>query len=174
MVKIAQWLHERNGCGRFALAGGVALNCAGNGKLAECAFVDDIFVQPASHDGGTALGAAILAHRQASGAWAQLTFQHAYWGPRYDSLDVKAALDFAGIRYEKCEPSSTAAEALARDEIVGWFQGAAEVGPRALGIAAYLPIPGARRIWNPRCAVKSASGSRRTRRWRGSHERTRL
>ena len=142
LIKIAQWLRERTGCGRFVLAGGVALNCAGNGKLAECAFVDDVFVQPASHDAGTALGAAILAHRQSGGGWPHLTFQHAYWGPCYDSLDVKAALDFAGIRYEKCEPSSTAAEALARDEIVGWFQGAAEVGPRALGNRSILAHPG--------------------------------
>lgn len=142
LIRIARWLHRQTGNGRYVLAGGVALNCAANGKLSDCAFVHDIFVQPASHDGGTALGAAILAHHQANGAWPRAGFGHAYWGPSYTSRDVKAALDFARVRYEVCDGPATAAEALTRDEIVGWFQGAAEVGPRALGNRSILAHPG--------------------------------
>jgi len=142
LLRIARWLREKTGCGQFALAGGVALNCTGNGRLAQQAFVDELFVQPASHDGGTALGAAILAHRNATGEWPDLAFPHAYWGPSYSNAEVKAALDFSKAPYRPCNPVETAAEALARNEVVGWFQGAAEVGPRALGNRSILANPG--------------------------------
>lgn len=142
LLKIGTWLHAQTGCNRYVMAGGVALNCAGNGKLSDATFVKNIFVQPASHDGGTALGAAILAHHQVTGVWPPVNFYHAYWGPDYTAHDIRAALDFAGLRYEECDASKTAAEALARNEIIGWFQGAAEVGPRALGNRSILGHPG--------------------------------
>ncbi|HEX3655351.1 MAG TPA: carbamoyltransferase C-terminal domain-containing protein [Pirellulales bacterium] len=142
LLRIAEWLMERTGCRTFSLAGGVALNCSGNGRLARQQFVDDLFVQPASHDAGTALGAAILAHRQFAGAWPELSFPHAYWGPSYSSDEIKAALDFAKAPYQVCDPAKTAAEALARNEIVGWYQGATEIGPRALGNRSILAHPG--------------------------------
>ena len=142
LLRIATWLRKKTGCGRFALAGGVALNCTGNGLLAQQTFVDELFVQPASHDGGTALGAAILAYKNATGNWPDLAFLHAYWGPSYTSVQIKAALDFAKVPYQPCDPVETAAEALARNEVVGWYQGAAEVGPRALGNRSILANPG--------------------------------
>lgn len=142
LLRIATWLRKKTGCGRFALAGGVALNCTGNGLLAQQTFVDELFVQPASHDGGTALGAAILAYKNATGNWPDLAFPHAYWGPSYTSVQIKAALDFAKVPYQPCDPVETAAEALARNEVVGWYQGAAEVGPRALGNRSILANPG--------------------------------
>jgi carbamoyltransferase len=120
----------------------VALNCSGNGRLAQQEFVDQIFVQPASHDAGTALGAAILAHRKFTGKWPDFFFPHAYWGPSYSSDRIKAALDFARVSYDTCDPIATAAEALARNEIVGWYQGRTEVGPRALGCRSILAHPG--------------------------------
>lgn len=142
LLKIGKWLKNKTGSGHYTLAGGVALNCAANGKLAESSFVEEIFVQPASHDAGTALGAAILAHQKTSGTWPTLKFNHGYWGPSYTSTEIKAALDFARVPYEKCDAPEAAAKALARDEIVGWFQGAAEVGPRALGNRSILANPG--------------------------------
>jgi carbamoyltransferase len=142
LLRIAHWLRQRTGCGHFALAGGVALNCSGNGRLARQDFVEDIFIQPASHDAGTALGAAILAHRNFTGEWPEGRFPHAYWGPSYSSDQIRAALDFARIPYQSCEPAAAGAEALARNEIVGWFQGRAEVGPRALGGRSILAHPG--------------------------------
>ena len=142
LLRIANWLLNRTGCGNFALAGGVALNCSGNGRLAGQAFVEKLFVQPASHDAGTALGAAVLAHKDMTGAWPEISFPHAYWGPSYSSDQIKAALDFARAPYRACDPAQTAAEALARNEIVGWYQGAAEIGPRALGNRSILAHPG--------------------------------
>jgi carbamoyltransferase len=142
LVRISRWLVDRTGCRCFALAGGVALNCTGNGTLARQSFVDEIFIQPASHDAGTALGAAILAHREQSGKWPEAPAKHAYWGPGYSSEEIRSALDFARVPYEHCEPAQTAAQALAADQIVGWFQGRAEVGPRALGNRSILAHPG--------------------------------
>tara|TARA_R100000789_G_scaffold99615_1_gene106676 strand:+ start:2117 stop:3721 length:1605 start_codon:yes stop_codon:yes gene_type:complete len=141
LVKIARWMYEKTDCKHFVLSGGVALNCSANGRLAQHNFVDELFVQPASHDAGTALGAAVLAHQEISGDWPKLKFDHAYWGPSYSSVEVKAALDFAKVQYQSCDPVETAAEALANNEIVGWFQGAAEVGPRALGNRSILANP---------------------------------
>jgi carbamoyltransferase len=142
LLRIGSWLFERTGCRNFAMAGGVALNCSGNGRLGQESFVDNLFVQPASHDAGTALGAAILAHRRLTGSWPDVPGTHAYWGSCYSSGQIRDALEFARVPYEQCEPSITAADALARNEIVGWFQGAAEVGPRALGNRSILAHPG--------------------------------
>ena len=142
LIRIAETLAKRSRYKRYVLAGGVTLNCSGNGRLAEQDFVDDLFIQPASHDAGTALGAAILAHRELSGAWPDVNFSHAYWGQSFSDSEIKQALDFARIPYQHCDPSQMAAEALAKNEVVGWFQGAAEVGPRALGNRSILAHPG--------------------------------
>lgn len=142
IVNIARFLCDKTHCGNFALAGGVALNCSGNGRLAQQDFVDALFIQPASHDGGTALGAAILAHRDVTGHWPEFGFHHAYWGPDFTPTQVRAALDFAKAPYDRCDSVEAAAQALARNEIVGWFQGASEVGPRALGNRSILANPG--------------------------------
>ena len=142
LVRMARWLQDQSGYGRFVLAGGVALNCTGNGRLAEETFVDDLFIQPASHDAGTALGAAILAHHNAIGSWPDVPFSHAYWGPDFSNSQIKAALDFSGVPYTHCDPVEVASEALARNEVVGWFQGASETGPRALGNRSILANPG--------------------------------
>lgn len=142
LVTIARTLAEETGISKFVLAGGVALNCTGNGHLARQEFVEDIFIQPASHDAGTALGAAILAHRQATEAWPSFTFHHAYWGAEFTSDEIQAALVFAKVPYQPCDPCTTAAQALAQNQVIGWFQGAAEVGPRALGHRSILAHPG--------------------------------
>lgn len=148
LIKIALWLNQRSGIRHFALAGGVALNCTANGRLAQEPIVDEIFIQPASHDAGTALGAAILAHHSATGSWPLLAtpqpFAHPYWGEGYSNDAIRRCLDFTGVRYRECDPALAAAEALAADRLVGFFQGRAEVGPRALGNRSILAHPGKR------------------------------
>ena len=141
LLKIARHLAERTSCRRFVLAGGVALNCTGNGRLAAEDFVDEIFIQPASHDAGTALGAAILAHEELTGRACELGFDHAYWGPDYSDDDVRATLRFAQVRYREVDPVEVAASAVLDNKVVGWFQGRAEVGPRALGARSILANP---------------------------------
>jgi carbamoyltransferase len=141
LLRIGRYLWQRTACGRFVMSGGVALNCSGNGRLAMEPDVKDIFVQPASHDGGTALGAAILAHREATGSWPELGWEHPYLGSGYSDDSIRSALDFAKINYQRVDPAPAVARLLSQDRIVGVFQGRAEVGPRALGNRSILANP---------------------------------
>jgi len=118
---------------KLCLAGGVALNCKMNGVLAHSGLVDELFVQPAAHDSGAALGAALWVARQ-SGEDPRFVMDHAQWGPSFAPAEVKKALEIAGAAYrEDAAIEDTAAEALAAGKIVAWFDGRMEVGPRALG-----------------------------------------
>ena len=141
LLRIARYLFGRTSSRNFVLAGGVALNCTGNGRLAAEDFVDGRFIQPASHDGGTALGAAILAHEQLTGRPCPIEFDHAYWGPDYSADEIRGALQFAQATYREVDPVEAAASAILENKVVGWFQGRAEVGPRALGARSILANP---------------------------------
>ncbi|MDP8983074.1 MAG: carbamoyltransferase [Acidobacteriota bacterium] len=141
LLKIARYLHASTASRNFVLAGGCALNCTGNGKLAAQDFLDALFIQPASHDAGTALGAAILAHEQITGSSCLIDFEHAYWGPGYGNDEIRAALRFAQVNYREVDPAEAAASALLENKVVGWFQGRAEAGPRALGARSILANP---------------------------------
>jgi carbamoyltransferase len=137
----------------LCLAGGVALNCKMNGVLAQGGLVDALFVQPASHDGGTALGAAQWVARQA-GDDVRFRMDHAAWGPSFAPDEVKRALELAGARY-RAHPAveEAAADAIAAGKVVAWFDGAMEVGPRALGsrsILADATAPGMNDVVNAR------------------------
>jgi carbamoyltransferase len=142
LLKIAEYLYKKSGIKNFSLAGGVALNCTGNGVIASAPFVNQLFVQPASHDAGTALGAAILAYRKFSGSWPNIEFMHAYWGPSYSDEEIESSLIFSGCCYQKIVPEIAVAEELSQNRIVGLFQGRAEIGPRALGNRSIIAHPG--------------------------------
>ncbi|MEU5995898.1 carbamoyltransferase C-terminal domain-containing protein [Spirillospora sp. NPDC047418] len=141
LLDLAAWLHGETGSTRLMLAGGVALNCVANTRLAAAGPYDDIWVQPAAGDAGTALGAAL---HVAQGAGDPLTgMPGADLGRRWDDREIARRLDTADIRYERPgDLAATVAEALARDEIVAWFQGRSEFGPRALGHRSLLAHPG--------------------------------
>jgi len=141
LLKIAAMLRHRSRSSRFLLAGGVALNCSANGRLAAQEWVEDLFVQPASHDAGTALGAAILAHRQLTGSWPRAGFEHAYWGPSFSDDQIRTALITAKVPFRKVDPAAAICTALCENQIVGVFEGRAEVGPRALGNRSILANP---------------------------------
>ncbi len=120
----------------LCLAGGVALNCRLNELIRRTFKPRAMFVQPAANDAGTALGAAL----EAAGAAGAL--EHAALGPEYPEGEARAALERAGLAYGRS--ASVAAEAaalLAAGEIVCWFQGRAEFGPRALGSRSILADP---------------------------------
>jgi carbamoyltransferase len=139
------------------LAGGCALNSLANGRIFANADVDEIWIQPAAGDAGTALGAALWAHHAVLGRSrdaAQGEMVHASWGPRYGETEVRSALA-AGVAGSngrdgafgeltvRTAPDDEAlcretAEAIAAGEVVGWFQGRAEWGPRALGNRSIL------------------------------------
>ncbi|MFQ5580524.1 MAG: carbamoyltransferase [Nitrospiria bacterium] len=140
---MAEWLHQQTGLRRLCLAGGTALNCSMNGKLALLPWVDDIFIQPAAHDAGTALGAALMVYVEQTGQPPDWRMEHAYWGPEYDNEMIETALrGFTGIRYYRSDDIfAETADLLKEGHIVGWFQGRLEVGPRALGSRSILANP---------------------------------
>ncbi|MEY2473860.1 MAG: carbamoyltransferase [Actinomycetota bacterium] len=128
----------------LVMAGGVALNVLTNGLIRSETPFEDVWIQPAANDSGTAIGAAqyVLHHElDHPRTW---TMTHAYTGPQYDDAACKRALDAAGLkatRYDDAELLPLIARRLRDGAIVGWYQGRAELGPRALGNRSILCDP---------------------------------
>ena len=142
IIDHARHLHEKTGNKNFAVAGGSFLNCSANGKLLEQDFVDNLFIQPASHDAGVALGAAILTHHRYMGEFPKADFSTAYWGSSFDDYEVLATLqDFPDLTYENINPSETIPTLLHEDKVIGYMAGKAEIGPRALCHRSILANP---------------------------------
>lgn len=132
---------------RLCYAGGVALNVKANQRLVEWLRPQggELFVQPAASDSGTALGAATFAAHQLGDSIQPM--QHAYLGPEYTSDEIEAALKKRGVRYEKCASiTDVGSELLAKGEVVAWFQGRMEFGPRSLGNRSILGNPASRGV----------------------------
>lgn len=141
MLKCARHIHKETGEKYLCLAGGVALNCVGNGRILREGPFEDIWIQPASGDAGGALGAALF-------VWYQLLNNQrvvderqdlqmgSYLGPAYDEAAIKEFLDSNGYPYEYLTNGNTpsaVADLVADGKVIGWFQGRMEFGPRALG-----------------------------------------
>lgn len=138
-------LYERTGCERLCLAGGVALNSVANGLVLEHTPFREVYVQPAASDDGTALGAAYWVLNHELGRPRSFVMQHAYTGPEFSDDAIAEALRNAGLpaqRLSEDELIERTAEAIAEAKVVGWFQGAMELGPRALGNRSIVAHPG--------------------------------
>lgn len=123
------------------LAGGVALNCRMNEHLRRWLRPRRMFVQPGANDAGTALGAALQAWADAGGAPAP-PMEHAGLGPAFDDTAIEQAVRRSGLRYRRSDSiAADTAARLAAGEIVCWFQGPMEFGPRALGARSILADP---------------------------------
>jgi len=131
---------------RLCYAGGVALNVKANQRLIQMMGPGhELFVQPAASDAGTALGAATYAAHRLGDTVQSL--QHAYLGAEYTPEEIEAELKRRNVRYEKCASvTDTASELLAQGEVVAWFQGRMEFGPRALGNRSILGNPASRGV----------------------------
>ncbi|MFI6028214.1 carbamoyltransferase [Amycolatopsis magusensis] len=141
LLELAAWLHDQTGQTRLTLAGGIALNCVANSRLYTESPFEDIWVQPASGDSGTALGAAL--HLAAEAGERLEPMSGADLGRGWSDSELQDWLDRAGVKYERPDDVAEAvAEALADDRIVAWFQGRAEFGPRALGHRSLMAHPG--------------------------------
>lgn len=141
LLEQARWLHEQTGMPELALAGTVALNCAANTRLAAEGPFDEVWVQPAAGDSGTALGAAM--HLAVEEGEQPRPMPGADLGRGFGEAELEAVLRTANLPWERPDDvTAIAAEALARNEIVGWFEGRAEFGPRALGHRSLLAHPG--------------------------------
>jgi len=135
-------LRERTGERRLCLSGGVALNSVMNGKVLEKKLFDELFIQPAAGDAGAAIGAACYVHGSLPGSLRTPEPMSPYVGASFDDAAIGEALKAAGLDAVRIdEPAETAAELLAGGKIIGWFQGAAEIGPRALGNRSILAAP---------------------------------
>lgn len=141
LLDLVRWLHERTGQKRLSMAGGVALNCVANTRIFAEGPFDEVWVQPAAGDAGTALGAALQVVADAGEPAAPMP--GADLGRSWTDAEIAECLRTAKIAYE--EPADVAvavAEALADDQVVAWFQGRSEYGPRALGRRSLLAHPG--------------------------------
>jgi carbamoyltransferase len=131
------------GVHRLCLAGGIFLNCVANGRIARLAQVREVFVQPAAHDAGTALGAAILSSVKRSGE-SRVAFRTAMLGTEHEDAAIVAACRAAGVdcpRPGAAELVEEVAERLAAGQVGGVFRGRMEFGPRALGHRSVLADP---------------------------------
>jgi carbamoyltransferase len=142
-LRLAAWLHEATGSANLCLAGGVALNCVLNARLRDRGPFQHIWVQPAAGDAGTAVGAALWIDAQERGSTERrYQMDHAFLGPGYDEAEIESFLRWSQIPYRRLDNvAEQAAELLADDRIIGWFQGRLEFGPRALGARSILASP---------------------------------
>ena len=148
VVKMATHAKELTGSEAICMAGGVALNCVANGKLQNEGIFKDIYIQPAAGDAGGAVGAALAAYHIYFEKDRKPEFpdsmKGAYLGPEYLPIDVERALrKFKPVysQYSENELYSKTAEILDEGNVVGWFQGRMEFGPRALGARSIIADP---------------------------------
>jgi carbamoyltransferase len=142
LLDLAGALRRTTAISRLCLAGGVVLNCVSNRVLQESGLFEEIYIQPAAHDAGTALGAAALLWCEQFGGARSFILEHPYLGPEYSEAELLASLAQSGLSYHRSpDAAAEAAERLAAGAVVGWFQGRMEAGPRALGNRSLLADP---------------------------------
>ncbi len=145
VLKLAAEAHRMTGLTKLCMAGGVALNAVANGRVLTESPFREVYVQPSAGDGGGSLGAALYAWNCALGNRERFVMNHAYWGKEYGHDAIRNALDRSGYRWTQFDEEDSLINAtvdrIARGEVVGWFQGRFEWGPRALGNRSILADP---------------------------------
>ncbi|KPJ49958.1 MAG: hypothetical protein AMJ41_02055 [candidate division Zixibacteria bacterium DG_27] len=146
MLRVARRVKNETGERFLCLAGGVALNCVGNGKILRSGIYDDIWIQPGAGDAGGALGAALFTWHQYLGKERQVEEKKdkqrgSYYGPHFSNEEIGTFLRERNIPHRRMEDGElldTVAELLASEKVVGWFHGRMEFGPRALGARSII------------------------------------
>lgn len=141
LIKIVRDLHAKTRMDRLCLAGGLFLNCVANHKLLVETPFKEVFIQPAAGDGGGALGAAAFAYYEFLGNKRDYVMTDAALGPEFSGEQIKRILRRDGIPFKEMEWSKLTTDIagkISRGEIIGWFQGKMEIGPRALGHRSLL------------------------------------
>lgn len=152
MLRCARHVHATTGMTRLCLAGGVALNCVGNGRILRDGPFEDIWIQPAAGDAGGALGVALFISHQLLDEprrpQAQDLQSGSLLGPRHSVEDIRAFLDSVGATAREFTDDADlcdfVAGLIAQEKVVGWFQGRMEFGPRALGCRSIIGDPRSR------------------------------
>jgi len=141
LLELAGWLHGRTGGRVLTLAGGVALNCVANTRILRDGPYDEVWVQPAAGDAGTALGGAL--HVARAGGDVTAAMPGADLGRGWSDEELEAWLTTARVPFERpADVAEEVAACLAANGVVAWFQGRSEYGPRALGHRSLLAHPG--------------------------------
>ena len=150
-VVVAHWnaLAAKTSQKALCLAGGIAFNCVANGKIFERTPFERVYVQPAAGDAGLSVGAAFAVNHQIHRKPREFAMEHAYWGPEFSREEIRGAVakssfesdDFDVTEVEEGPLLKTTAGHIAEGKIVGWYQGATEWGPRALGNRSILADP---------------------------------
>ena len=149
LFEMLRRLHAQTKQKSLCLAGGVAFNCVANGKIFSETPFENVYVQPAAGDAGLAVGAAFHIHHQVLGNPRSFVMDHAYWGPGYSEAEMQAALGRCGItaidynigEFSEEQAAKETARLISEGNIVGWYQGRAEWGPRALGNRSIVVDP---------------------------------
>ncbi len=145
LIAMANHLHRETGLKRLAMAGGCALNCVANDKIRRATPFKEIYVQPAAGDDGGAVGAALWATHSLLGQPRRFVMEHAYWGKEYGEDAILDFLKREGIPHVRCasddQAIDRAVDTLLKGEVIGWYDGRFEWGPRALGQRSILGDP---------------------------------
>lgn len=142
----ARWLRETTGARNLCIAGGVALNCVANGRIAREAGFDNVWIQPAAGDNGIAIGCAYYGLLKLQQQPRGYVMTHSYTGRAYDDREVEAATQRTLVKAQTSAVRSDnicrdTAKLLADQKVIGWFQGRSEYGPRALGNRSIIADP---------------------------------
>jgi carbamoyltransferase len=144
VLRMANNLYKETGLKKLCLAGGVALNCLANSRILKETPFEDIFIQPGSSDAGGAVGVAAYIYYTLLNNQRDFVWENAYLGPGYSQQEIKEFLIQKNIHfkeYSRDEMLKVTARLLAEQNIIGWFQGRMEFGPRALGNRSILADP---------------------------------
>ena len=142
VLHLAAMARDKTGEDNLVMSGGVVLNCVANGRVARESGFDRCYFMPASSDAGTSLGAALYVAHVLGEDPRAVHPETDYLGPQYDDAEIEAVLQVSGCPYQRPpDIAEAAADLLASGHIVGWMQGRAEFGPRALGSRSILADP---------------------------------
>ncbi|WP_134090515.1 carbamoyltransferase C-terminal domain-containing protein [Olivibacter sp. XZL3] len=143
VLELVNWFYDTTKEENLCLAGGIFLNCVLNARIRDKSPFKNIWIQPAAGDSGTALGAAMIKDREERGDERKTYIMHdVYLGPAYSDDDIRKVLERNKVPYtQMLDVAEETATLLAQDKIIGWFQGAMEYGPRALGSRSILASP---------------------------------
>ncbi len=137
MVKMADHVQKTTGQKNLCIAGGVGLNCVANWRMFQETAFEDIYIQPAAGDSGGALGAAFYVYNTVLKNPREFVMRHGYWGPSFTDEEVMATLKNLNAKFERFDTEEAlldrTAEMIENGQVIGWFQGRLEFGPRALG-----------------------------------------
>ncbi len=144
VLRMTRYIHKETGLANLCMAGGVALNCVANGRVIRETPFKNLFVQPAAGDAGGAVGVAHYIHNTLDKQPRGKAWTHAYYGPGYTEAEIREYLEAKRVPFEALaekELLAKTARLIADGNVVGWFQGRMEFGPRALGGRSILADP---------------------------------